>query len=194
MMTKIILKWASFFVLLALFSASVSAFGIVMPYWGERPLVLHPGESKDVVAKLQNIGDEDVTVEVKLTKGSEMASIVDQSNIYTVPKGSVDTAINLRVYVPSDAPVGSSYEISLSIKDVGAKGSGMVQLTTAIDKAFPVIVEAVAPELPVEEQKPEESGSLIWPIVLILVIVVVILVLFYSKAKKAGIAKRSKGR
>ncbi len=175
----------------------VFAFGIVMPYWEGRPLVMHPGESKDVVLELQNVAEDDITVEVRMTKGSEIASIVDKSSVYEVPKGSTSIPINLKVSIPPNTTLGSSYEISISIKDVSPKGGGMVQLTTSIDKAFTVIVE---PETPapaaVKEEKPaKQERNLLLPVVIVLVLLFAVsLIAVYIQTKKKSKPVKRKGK
>lgn len=189
------------FASILLLSASyVSAFGIVMPYWEGRPLVLSPGESKDVVIKLQNVEEGDITVEVKLVSGGEVATIIDGSNIYNIPKGTTNTLINLNVVIPDGAAVGSSHEVSLSIKDVSDKSGGMVHLTTSIAKSFKVEVVAKSPELPKVESPKEPERTLLLPMIMLCLVIILVVLMFLmlvvhfrNKNKKAA-AKTRKGK
>jgi hypothetical protein len=183
------------FVSILLLSVSyVSAFGIVMPYWEGRPLILEPGDTKDVALRLQNVGDTDITVQVTLTQGSEIAKILDESTTYTVPKGTTDTAINLRVSIPTTDQMGGSHTIAVSIKEVGSKGGGMVQLTNSIDKSFKVEVNTKpAPPAPAPEpqvQKPSEpeakDGFGSAGIMIIVLVLIVALVAFMVHHKMKG--------
>jgi flagellar basal body-associated protein FliL len=200
MVSKNISKLMLVLLVVALFSLTVSAFGIVMPYWEGRPLVMYPGESKDVVIKLQNVGEEDITVEIKLTQGGDVAQIKERSNVYRVPKGTTNTPINLKVAIPEDEPLGSTHEISLSVKEVSEKSGGMVQLTTAIDKSFTVNVGSKPAETPVKEEAPKNpERSLLLPIIILALVIILavsmILVHIKNKNKKAvAKARKRKGK
>lgn len=174
-------------ILFLLASLTTTAFGIVMPYWEGRPLTMHPAETKDVSLKLQNVGGDDLKLEVTLTQGSEIAKITDKSLVYEVPKGNTDTKINMRVSIPENDPVGKEYKIGISIKDISSKGAGMVQLTNTIDKTFDVVVEtrsAIPKDGAVEMPKPAKDNNLWLTVVIVLAILAIIAIALLFFARK----------
>jgi len=184
-------------ILLVILSLNVAAFGIVMPYWEGRPLTMEPGETKDVIVTLQNVGDDDMTVEVKLNSGSEIARITDKSLTYIIPKGNTDTRINMKVSIPQGEPRGSEHVVGISVKDIGIKGSGMVQLTNSISKSFNVVVNNVpTPPTPkaVEIPAPQKGSIALFAIILIAIFAVLAAIIYaYSKKnKKPARKKKSK--
>ena len=155
--------------------ASVSAFGIVTPYWKERPLVMQPGETKDVSLELQNmVGSSDVTIRVELLAGNEIATITDPSTDYLVRQKTADTNVHLRVNVPSDTAIGSKYTITMSFSTVtsGATASG-VKIGTSIEKSFDVVVGELT-----------EKGIETWMWVVGAIAVLIILALLLKPKKK----------
>src|SRR3989338_9590465 len=78
----------------------VHAFGISSPYHKTNPLVLSPGESRDVIVTLQNmVGGRDLLVKAEIIGGNEIASIVDAKPEYLVPFGSANTEVKLRIAI-----------------------------------------------------------------------------------------------
>ncbi len=183
-------------ILLSLASFNAAGFGIVMPYWEGRPLTVQPGETRDVALKLQNVGEEDLKLEVRLTEGSEIARITDKSLTYTVLGGNTDTRINLRISVPQNDTIGTQYRVGVSIKDISSKGSGMVQLTNTIDKSFDVVVGSESPvpkAEPVETPKPTEGLSLLTILVVIAVLAVIaVALLLFAKRENAQMKTKRK--
>ena len=162
------------------FAASVSAFGIVTPYWTTNPMAMNPGESKDIVLTLQNGAGatEDVTAKVTLIQGSEIASITDYSSQYLVePNG--ETNVHVHVAIPMNAAVGTKYTLGFSIVASAAAATGGVGMAPAMDKYFTVVVEA-----PKEVERPGMSNSQIVVLVAVLLIVLWILFRLLNKEKK----------
>lgn len=176
----------------------VSAFGVVVPYWEGHPLIMEPGETKDIALKLQNVGsDSDLTFEVNLNKGSEIAKITDKSSIYIAPKETTDTKINIRISIPQSTAVGSEYNVGVSIKDVGEKAGGMVQLTNMVSKEFKVVVGSKPPvtaatETPAPVKKVEGKSMLSTVIFLVVIVVALIAAFLLYKAKQGGVQKKAK--
>jgi hypothetical protein len=163
-------------VLLVLASiASVSAFGIGSPYWKERPLIMQPGEIKDVSLELQNmVGTSDITVRAELIAGSEIAAITDASTDYLVRQKTANTNVHLRVVISADTKPGSTYTITMSFSTVtsGATNSG-VKVGSSIEKSFDVVVGG------------ETEGVEAWMWVVAAIAVIIILALLLKPKKKA---------
>jgi len=169
------------FLLIAAVISSVSAFGIAMPYWKENPLIMQPGEAKDVALELQNmVGNSDLTIRVELLEGSDIATLTDSSMDYLVRKGTADTNVNLRVSIPSDEAIGTKHTITFSFSTVtsGATATG-VKVGTSIEKSVDVITGEV-----------KEKGIETWMWVVAVVAILIILILLIKPKKKAAKRRR----
>jgi len=120
----------------------VSAFGIVSDNWKENPLIMQPGESKDISFRLQNSDANDITIKVAVISGSEVVTMTDSSAEYTVPAGTADTAVNMSVNIPKNATIGTVYPFTVSFATV-TSGAGGVNIGTGIEKNFDIVVGEV---------------------------------------------------
>ena len=154
----------------------VTAFGIVSPYMPSDNFVMQPGETKDLKFGLQNmVGNEDLTLQVSLLKGSEIARLTDTSNTYLVKFGTSDTEVNLKIEVPANVTVGTSYPVIVSFATVTSGASaGGAAVGTGIEKNFNVLVG----------EKTEKPANLMWVWIVAVIIVIVIIIVLLSKKKK----------
>lgn len=163
--------------------SSVYAFGVTTWYWEGNPLKLEPGETKEIYLELQNmVGDNDVNAEVKLIKGSEVAQIIDSSNIYSVPAKTKDTKVNVRVSVPETDQIGKTYTLGFSIQTVNPAGGG-VGLSTGFEKEFDVEV-AEKPKPAAPEVTEVAKKGFPWFTLVIAIAIVVVLAIIVKKANK----------
>ncbi|MBD3252738.1 hypothetical protein GF386_03345 [Candidatus Pacearchaeota archaeon] len=163
----------------------VSSFGVATNYWKGHPMQLSPGESGTSVLSLQNMKTtEDLTVQMDITKGDEIASI-DKSR-YFVKANTADTVVPVKIRIPYSAEPGTVYEVTVSSRTVTPGGSGVV-LGTGMDTSFEVlVVENVLLETESEEipQLKFDTGVLIGALVIV-VILGVLLWVFLKKKKKS---------
>ena len=118
----------------------ISSSGVATPYWDENPLKMAPGESATVTLSLQNmVGGEDINVEIDLIKGSEIARLVDNKQIYTVPFGRKDIPINIELKIPENPQ--REYEVDFIVKTINSPDGKQVQLSTGLEKVFKIIVK-----------------------------------------------------
>ena len=154
----------------------VSAFGVTAPYWSSNPLVLAPGESKDVSLLLQNmIGDKDVTLMAELVDGDGVASVTDSNLKYLIPFGTKDTKVNLNIRVPEGASEGTKYFVTLGFKQVTESSGEMVQMASGLQKTIPVVVQEPVVESPVETTPANQSYS---PVVFAMLLLAVLIVVY----------------
>lgn len=154
--------------------------GVSSPYWNDNPLIMAPGETKNVALILQNmVGDQDLVLKAELEEGSEIATLIDSNLEYLVPLGKKDIKVNLRISIPENTPIDTEYNIITSFREVKAEKAGMVHLGTRIDKAFPVIVKA--PPQPILEEKPITITN---TTLLIILIIIIVIGYFILKKKK----------
>jgi hypothetical protein len=175
MRKELYISAAMLFILAGIVS-SVAAFGIATPYWKENPLIMQPGETKDIYFTLQNMVGNDVTIRVALLEGSPIAELTDSNTDYLIRKGTSDTKVNMRVSIPADEAIGTTHTITLSFATVtSGVTAGGVSVGTSIEKSFDVIVGQVT-----------KQGVQTWMwIVGALAIVILILLLTPKKKKQA---------
>jgi hypothetical protein len=152
----------------------VSAFGISTPYWKENPLVMQPGESKDITFNLQNmVGDTDYTIHVVLMNNSNIANITDASDDYIVKAQTADTYVHMHIGIANNATIGTVYPITLSFATVTAGNSG-VSIGSSIEKSFDIVVG----------QKIEKPGIPVAVWILIAIVIIIAAVVLLTKKKK----------
>ncbi len=164
----------SFLVLSVLLLGLVGAYGVSSPYWKGHPLNIAPGDTKTVSITLQNMDEEDITIEVSLKKGSEIASI--REGEYLVKTGTKDTEILVTVSIPEDVNLDTLYEVTIASAEVISGDTGGVALGIAMDTTFDVLVADVT------KSEPEKTNA--WIIYLIIAIVIVIILILTTKKKK----------
>lgn len=163
----------SLFVILSLANFAV-AFGIAS---SSDSFTISPGETKTTSLRLQNmVGEEDINAIANITKGYEIADIIG-SNKYLVKFGTKDTEIPIRIQVPADAKIGSTYSITISIRTVASGDSQGVAFGTGVDQTFTALVVA-------ETEEPLNLTPIILSILGILIIGVVVFLIRKKKKKK----------
>ena len=157
----------------------ISAFAVSAPYMPDKQLILPQNSgATDLQFILQNGGGatDNITVKVNILNGSDIATLTDASDIYTVVPGA-QIPVNIRINIPSNATVGNSYNVRLEFVTASAGESGQFGFGTGQEQAFTVMVgEKVAPEK-------QSSKSLLY-IILGILIVLVVIVLILIKRKK----------
>jgi len=172
-----LMRKAFWFMLVIIFSVgTVSSWGASSPYWNERPLYLMPGEGVEVNLLLQNmVGGEDITFEVGVVSGGEIATLV--SSEIEVLFGQKDVPVGLFVDIPSDYELGEVYDVRVSFSPLAeASESGNVGLSGRVLVSVPVIVGGV-----------DLSPPVVWyknPLVILAVLVVLGLVIYFFRRRK----------
>lgn len=169
------------------FIGLVSAAGVSTPYWSTNPLKLQPGESTVFSLGLQNmVGTEDITLRANITKGNEIARIIDANTDYFVPLGSDDVTVNIEVAIPQDAEVNKVYGLEVSFLQVGGAGEGgFFAVATAFTQKIPVLVVSEPTESAVYQPSPQKQGvsNTTW-LILALVILGIIVVAVVIKRRR----------
>ena len=174
---KIFIFAGMFLISFALLIGSVSALGVSSPYYRDNPLKMSPGENVSFsVAIVNSAGTTPVSVRADITSGSDIASIVDSSNVYTADAGGGAT-VNIKISAPLDS-AGKKYTIVASFATVGTSSEGTLAIGTAMDISIPVEISGE-----MKEEKPTGlSKSTIY--LIISIVIVLALILFFSKKKK----------
>jgi len=172
----------SLLLLIVLFSASVYAFAVSMPYLEGKTMTLYPGASSDFEVILQNmVGEQDEMAQVTLEEGSEIAKITDKETIYKVLKGTKDTKIHMRIVIPNNATLGTEWTVRFKAVSVTEKEGGMVQIAGGVSDYFKVRAGPIPAQLP-KEKLSTKTLAVIGGIILLVIILIVV---FYNKRKKS---------
>lgn len=177
---KHIRNYLIFFTLTVLTISIISATGVSTPYWNTNPLKLQPGESTIISLGLQNmVGTEDVTLRASITKGSEIAKIIDEIKDYVLPSGSEDVTVNIEVKIPENAEVNQVYDLEVSFLQVsGTDGGGFFSIASAFVQRIPVLVVGEPTESAVYKTASETGGNnLLWIILGLVLLLVVLIVI-----------------
>jgi hypothetical protein len=164
-------------------SAFASALGVSLGPSRERPLLLGPGESESVHVNLQNaLGDEDLTVTLSVSQGSEVARTSDES--YLLKAGSTNTYATVEISVPRGAELGTEYLVTLSLRTVDKGDAGqMVGLGSAIDVTFPVrVVESQSEEA--AQPAPALNSQNVWMLVAIVALALLAWIIWKLSKRK----------
>lgn len=192
MKTKILVLTTMMLVVVSI--SFVFAFGVSSPYWeGGNPLWLHPGGTAVVKMTYQNLKTtEDMNVRAEITKGSEIATL--NSADYLVKADTKDTTVPITISIPNNAPIGTSYKVTLTSRTVTPGANGGVAFGLGMDTTFDVEVVPVPkepePVQPVEEQavlqaeKPARISTWIIAVIGILVILILLYILFTKNKDK----------
>lgn len=161
----------------------VNAFGVSTPFWGEHQLVMAPGETKDAYVELQNmVGDEDITLKAEITKGSEIATLIDPSTEYLIPSGTRDVKVNIQVTMPKNVPLESTYNIEVSFKQVTEAQGGMMQMAGGVGTTIPVIVKLPTP--PTGQAIKENEWNNKASIAVLTLLIALLFIIGYATIKK----------
>jgi hypothetical protein len=158
--------------MLILISSSVSAFAVSSAYWKENPIIISPGETKNIQLILQNMaGTEDISAKGAILEGFEIAQITDADDVYLVPLGQ-KTPVNIQLSIPEEAEVDDTYELRVSFTtlttDTGGFGFG-----SSVERVFPVII--------FKEPGPKVAS---WIIYLAVGILIALIIVFFVLRKK----------
>ncbi len=161
----------------------VNSFGVSTPFWGEHQLVIAPGETKDAYVELQNmVGDENMTLKAEITKGSEIATLIDPSTEYFIPFGTRDVKVNIRVTIPKNAPLESAYNIEVSFKQITEAQGGMMQMAGGVGTTIPVIVRL--PTSPTGQAIKENEWNNKASIAVLTLLIALLFIIGYATIKK----------
>ena len=163
-------------------ATSVSAFGITSFYYEGHPLILNPGDTKDIQLLLQNEKDsQPVTIQAKLS--SDIAEITGRTQ-WDLKSGEIDVPINVKVTIPETAQIGEEYSVSLAFTTVAEPGSKMLEFGTEIGKSIPIVIGEV-----IQKEEPKKSLIDIIPLntlmgIGILIVLAALVIFLYKKKKK----------
>ena len=166
-----------------LFALKVNSVGVSSEYFTENPLIMSPGETKDIQVTLQNmVGSEDITLKGEITEGQNISKITDTNNMYLIPFGQKDIKVNIRISIPADAKVGSVKDIIISFLSVTpGDTSGTIRMGMGIDKLIPIQIQL---HKTTEEVQKAPFAPITWMYITIIIIILALIIWLLTKKKK----------
>jgi len=175
----------------------VLSLSVSTPYHKNNPLVMYPGQEREILFNLQNCPSLSATcdkkplkVTVSLDDGKEIAEILSGKD-YTVDYGTSNTNIKLNVKIPTSTSVGADYLIRFTIASVPEDNAGAVQLGLKYNVEFPVLIkdQSDVPIIPANISNPLNQGNnfgfmLIVILLIILLVVIAILYLIIQRKRQ----------
>jgi len=168
-----------------LLSLNVSAFGVVTSYWDTKPLILEPGESRDVYVTLQNGAGaiEDVVAKVELQgSGAELAEILDKDKSFLVPAGQ-EIRVGIKVNIPNNFEIGERYVIGLAVNVLPEQSDAPVLLGSGVGTSIPILIqnhEPLAATLTGESIKETNLDYNIIGIGALMLLLAIVIFIFYE--------------
>jgi hypothetical protein len=167
-------------VLVITLSSLISASGVSSPYWPENPLQLNPGEIRVINLTLQNmVGNQDITFQAKLSSQENIATLLNANaeSKYLVPFGRKDVPIIIQIQVPSNAKVGSKYNVDVLLNEVSSSQEGMLHVTSSVSTSFPVeIIGKTGTVIP---------AYFVWLLMGVVLLAAIVFFCFKKKSKKS---------
>lgn len=159
---------------LVLLSGYVYAFAISSAFTTSHPLEISQGESSDIVLTMQNMaGNENMTVRASLSEGSDIAQIVNPSDKYDIPLGTMKD-ITIKVTIPANAALGNhNIKVSFTTVKESTSGGG-AGIGSGIDQNILVLVKGkqAAPAT----VKPSYTWLYLTIGIIIIIIVIIIII------------------
>lgn len=182
---KVLTLIFSIFALAVLSLSFISAVGVSTPYWSTNPLKLQPGESTTITLALQNmVGDKDVILRANITKGNNIATIVEESSDYRIPIGRNDIPVNIFVSVSEDSPIDQIQDVEVSFVQVSSDDEeGFFTVASAFTQRIPVLVVGEPTESVTYGQNQEKTNPFIW-VILGLLCAIIVVGIVINRARK----------
>jgi hypothetical protein len=176
-----------------LFASYVSAFAVSCEFWNQNPLIMYPGETKEIPVILQNLaGTEDISAKGEILEGTEIAEFKGENDLL-IPLGEKQTLI-LKVEIPEEVPVNTNYKLKLSFLTTSDEQAGNVGLASNIERDIPVIIKEKTPEIEkgITGKSIFETGPVAYIILVIMLALIIAIVVFIKKRKQKTSSKLSK--
>jgi hypothetical protein len=161
-----------------------SAISVSKPYMENNQLNLSIGEIKNLEFVLQNGGGatEPINVKVKVTQGSELIRITDESDVYLVSPGAL-VPVHFQIIIPEEAEFGENHPILIEFLEANLN-QDTLSIGTGIDQSFNIFLAKTPAEIAKDEKDKKLKNNLILVIACVLVLIVLILIILKVKKKK----------
>lgn len=160
-------------------SGYASAFAVSSAYWSDNPLILNPGESRDIKIILQNVGgSEDLNVKRAISTGINVLEPLDSSDVFTIPAGG-RTEVNFKAQVPADAQIEDVFHVDITFTTIASEEPGTFGFGSSISQKFDIIAG------PLPMAQPEIAPSLNKIIILLIAAVIVLVIIIWFIRKRA---------
>jgi hypothetical protein len=164
--------------MILLLAGIVNAFGVVG--YGSTPIKVRPGESINLSLTIQNmVGGEDYQVLARLYADEGInARIIDESESYALKYGTMQR-VNFQVSVPTEAELGSKYNVQIMFTTTPAEeGGAPLGISTVIGENVAIMVASTTDDsniiTPTINNPSEEESNTLRNMVLIATLAIVI--------------------
>lgn len=165
-------------VILIMVVGLVSAIGVSSNYNIENPVMVYPGETKEVFVGLKSsLSEGDLKIKAELIESAGIAELIDSNLEYSVSPGiDGEAKVNIRLKIPEDAVIGSMYEVKTRFSEINQPlEGGTVNFKTSAESSLPVKVV----EKPLVTETPQEEIGTGWIILGIIIIIAVIIIIYF---------------
>ena len=159
------------------------AFSPISGYSEQNPLSLYPGQEKEAIIHIYSTPEEGViSVEAIIIEGMDIASITDESNIYSSSLNK-EGLVHVKVSIPSSATIGSEYIVKSRFVDKNQEATaGTLSFNIKATNTFKVVV-VEKPAIIEETPQGEGIGLTGWVIGIIVVIAIILVIYFILKKR-----------
>lgn len=160
----------------------VNAFGIGMTYTQNNPLILGPGEAREIQLTPNSMASEGaLKLTARIMKGSEIASFIDSNAQYNLPAGG-QIPIKVRISIPKGVNEGTEYIVTFNFMDATkSEGEGTISIKTASEVSMKVLVKKPAETTPAKKPANE---NIYWPVMVIVLIIMIAIIAYFLLTKK----------
>ena len=183
--TKVCSYKIIFVILILSFVYSVDAVGIAHDggfLCPGNPIIMYPGEERDISFRLQNSHDADERVRIKIENNDGNFVEFDEGD-YTVKAKTYDKEIIFHTRIPETAILGEKYNFGFSLFNIpNDNQEGGISFTTSLGDSICVQVgEHIPPAM-----SPEKEGmsNTTWIILGLVILIIIVLIIYLIKRKK----------
>ena len=147
------------------------------------PIIMYPGEERDISFRLKNSNDADESVKIKInTNEGNIASFSEGD--YTVKAKTYDQEIIFHLKIPTTAQIGEKFNVGFNLFNIPLEAGGGISMTTSLDDS--VCVQVGGEYVPSTELSPESEGisNTTWIILGAIVLVIIAGVIIYLIKRK----------
>lgn len=152
---------------------SIMALSVSSPYWDNNPLVMSPGEIREISFTIANKEtDPTTTALVTLKESGGITQLISGTEYSVIPGGN--TKVKLRISIPENANAGDKYDIEFVVKSVPQE-EGTIQLGISYNIGFPIQIVEETVIIPESDKKPINLVPWILSALIVIVIIVVVI-------------------
>ena len=158
---------------IAMLVSSVNSFGYSSSYNADNPLIVHPGETKNVqIGLIVNPDEGELVLKAEMLDNAGIAELSDKSLEYEVSQKK-EAVVNIILKIPENASLGREYSIRMRFSDITpSEGGGTVGFKGGM-------IVTLNPRIAEKPAEPLEGVAIIWISLGIAAIIILIVVIYF---------------